>query len=129
MIDPIHKNGTRENSHVPSIRLTWFLTPHSPAGRFAHKSIAPHYCSSRLFRQDLHLRRTMLTSHSLAYVDRFACVWHRLSTTDSYAHIICNKKFFVYVYVTFLCTRLYAHLSILYRNHIFLLRINYIFLY
>ena len=36
-----------------------------------------------LFRQDLHLRRAMLTGLLPAYVDRFARVWHRLSTTDT----------------------------------------------
>ena len=28
-------------------RLTWSLPPHSPAGGFAPKQIAPHYCPSR----------------------------------------------------------------------------------
>ena len=68
------------------IRLTWSLPPHSPAGRFAHKSETPHYYSSRFYRQDLHLSRTMLTTPWVAYVDRFACDWLRLATTDlSYA--------------------------------------------
>jgi len=31
---------------------------------------------------DLFLSRTMLTEASSAYVDRFACDWHRFSTTD-----------------------------------------------
>ena len=64
------------------IRLTWSLPPHSPAGGFAHKSETPHYYPSRFYRQDLHLSRTMLTTSWVAYVDRFACDWHRLSTTD-----------------------------------------------
>jgi hypothetical protein len=33
-------------------------------------------------RTDLPLKRTMLTGIFPGYVDRFACVWHRLSTTD-----------------------------------------------
>jgi len=33
-------------------------------------------------RQVLHLDRTMLTESISAYVDRFACDWHRFSTTD-----------------------------------------------
>ena len=66
------------------IRLTWSLPPHSPAGRFAHESQTPHYYFSRFFRQDLHLSRTMLTVPWTAYVDRFACDWLRLATTDPY---------------------------------------------
>ena len=69
---------------MPVIRLTWSLPPHSPAGRFAHKSQTPHYYFSRFFRQDLHLSRTMLTVPWTAYVDRFACDWIRLATTDPY---------------------------------------------
>ena len=64
-------------------RLTWFFPPHSPTGNLAHKP----YGSPLLFlsgepRLDLHLDRTMLTELLSAYVDRFACDWHRLSTTD-----------------------------------------------
>ena len=77
------------------IRLTWSLPPHSPAGRFAHKSETPHYYSSRFYRQDLHLSRTMLTTPWVAYVDRFACDWHRLSTTDPYRRIIKNNSIHV----------------------------------
>jgi len=62
----------RKASCAP-IRLTWSLPPHSPAGRFAHKSKTPHYYLSRFYRQDLHLSRTMLTTLWAAYVDRFAC--------------------------------------------------------
>ena len=31
---------------------------------------------------DLHLDRTMLPAALADYVDRFACDWHRLATTD-----------------------------------------------
>ena len=80
------------------IRLTWSLPPHSPAGGFAHKSETPHYYPSRFYRQDLHLSRTMLTTPWVAYVDRFACDWHRLSTTDLSCPIYYNgKKFFLQV--------------------------------
>lgn len=77
------------------IRLTWSLPPHSPAGGFAHKSETPHYYLSRLYRQDLHLSRTMLTAPWTAYVDRFACDWPRLSTTDPYRRIIKNNSIHV----------------------------------
>ncbi len=32
--------------------------------------------------QGLLLSRTMISSHGLPYVGRFACDWHRLATTD-----------------------------------------------
>ena len=71
---------------MQSGRLTWSLTPHSPAGAFAHKDSASPLLtlSEEIFgRQDLHLRRAMLTGLLPAYVDRFARAWHRLSTTDA----------------------------------------------
>jgi len=34
------------------------------------------------YRTDLRLSRTMIAGISPAYVDRFACDWHRFSTTD-----------------------------------------------
>ena len=83
------------------IRLTWSLPPHSPAGGFAHKSETPHYYPSRFYRQDLHLSRTMLTTPWVAYVDRFACDWHRLSTTDPYRRIIKNNSIHVQFYYYF----------------------------
>ena len=66
-------------------RPTWSLTPHPPAGPFAHKDMASPLLrlSGTLARQDLPLSRTMLTGIFPAYVDRFACDWHRLSTTDA----------------------------------------------
>ena len=70
-----------------SERLTWSLTPHSPAGAFAHKDSASPLLtlSEEIFgRQDLPLRRAMLTGLLPAYVDRFARAWHRLSTTDAF---------------------------------------------
>lgn len=50
--------------HDYIVRLTWSLPPHSPAGGFAPKPVAPHYYLSRhyFFRQDLLLSRTMLTT-------------------------------------------------------------------
>jgi len=35
--------------------------------------------------QGLRLSRTMLSDHKSPYVGRFACDWHRLSTTDPHA--------------------------------------------
>ena len=69
-----------------SERLTWSLTPHSPAGAFAHKdSASPLLTLSEriLTRQDLLLRRAMLAGLLPVYVDRFARAWHRLSTADA----------------------------------------------
>ena len=65
-------------------RLTWSLTPHPPAGGFAPKQHAPHWNPSRAqcARPDLQLDRTMITDILPAYVDRFACGWHRLATTN-----------------------------------------------
>ena len=60
-----------------------------------NKSETPHYYLSRLYRQDLHLSRTMLTTLWAAYVDRFACDWPRLSTTDPYRRIIKNNRIHV----------------------------------
>ena len=67
-------------------RLTRSLTPHSPAGAFAHKdSASPLLTLSEkiLTRQDLLLRRAMLAGLLPVYVDRFARAWHRLSTADA----------------------------------------------
>ena len=79
-------------------RPTWSLTPHSPAGAFAPKALTPpHYWRSRRRqkprRQDLPLSRTMLTGIFPAYVDRFACDWHRLSTTDARKPRIHYRRF------------------------------------
>ena len=67
-------------------RPTWSLTPHSPAGGFAPKDSASPLLplsARKAGGQDLLLSRTMLTGIFPAYVDRFACDWHRLSTTDA----------------------------------------------
>ena len=67
-------------------RPTWSLTPHSPAGGFAPKDSASPLLplsARKASGQDLLLSRTMLTGVFPAYVDRFACDWHRLSTTDA----------------------------------------------
>ena len=82
-------------------RLTWSLTPHSPAeeltrpgggnrlsptpappesARFAPSP--PRAAAGSVHGRDLPLNRTMLSNHGLPYVGRFACGWHRLSTTD-----------------------------------------------
>lgn len=74
-----HKKSTRQDCRAQ--RLTWFLPPHSPAGHFA-PSQWPPLLSLSVSRQVLHLRCTMITFQWNAYVDRFACIWHRLSTTD-----------------------------------------------
>ncbi len=78
-------------------RLTWSLTPHSPAaaptGR--RRWLSPDAAGAPAWRpspprspggpdggQGLPLSRTMLSNHGLPYVGRFACDWHRLATTD-----------------------------------------------
>ena len=69
-----------------SERLTWSLTPHSPAGAFAHKDSASPLLTlseEKFGRQDLLLRRAMLAGLLPVYVDRFARAWHRLATTDA----------------------------------------------
>ena len=74
------------HNQTQSERLTWSLTPHPPAGAFAHKDSASPLLtlSEEIFgRQDLHLRRAMLAGLLPVYVDRFARAWHRLSTTDA----------------------------------------------
>ena len=95
-----HRDGTfsleisDEESEYPSIycakpqseRLTWSLTPHSPAGAFAHKDSASPLLTlseEKFGRQDLLLRRAMLAGLLPVYVDRFARAWHRLATTDA----------------------------------------------
>lgn len=68
------------------------MPPHPPTGRFAPKlSGSPLLLLSAIRRLDLPLSRTMLTGILPAYVDRFACDWPRLSTTDPVGqfHIIC----------------------------------------
>ena len=74
-------------------QLTWFSPPHSPAGGFAPKPfrspllpLSLKNCNMRhiaRLRQVLLLYCTVLAAYFLAvYVDRFACNWHRLATTD-----------------------------------------------
>ena len=78
--------GIYRTQKLQSERLTWSLTPHSPAGAFAHKdSASPLLTLSEriLTRQDLLLRRAMLAGLLPVYVDRFARAWHRLATTDA----------------------------------------------
>ena len=86
------------------VRLTWSLTPHSPAARVARRhrrhGVATAPSGAALARvassppapdcrgpggQGLPLSRTMLSDHKSPYVGRFACDWHRLSTTDPHA--------------------------------------------
>ena len=67
-------------------QLTWFSPPHSPAGGFAPKpsrspllplSLKILYAAG--LTSILHRARSLF---SAVYVDRFACNWHRLATTD-----------------------------------------------
>src|SRR6516165_4137164 len=86
------------------VRLTWSLTPHSPAARVtrlrrrpgvatrpngtstARVASSPPAPDSRgRSGQGLPLSRTMLSDHKSPYVGRFACDWPRLSTTDPHA--------------------------------------------
>src|SRR6516165_6976944 len=90
------------------VRLTWSLTPHSPAARVTRRhrrpgdgvTVATAPNGATLARiassppapdsrgrggQDLPLSRTMLSDHKSPYVGRFACDWPRLSTTDPHA--------------------------------------------
>ena len=87
------------------VRLTWSLTPHSPAARVTRRhrrpggsatvpngalvariASSPSAPDSRgLGGQGLLLSRTMLSDHKSPYVGRFACDWHRLATTDPHA--------------------------------------------
>ena len=71
-------------------QLTWFSPPHSPAGGFAPKHSRSPLLPLSLkiimrytLRQVLLLSCTVLIANFYAtYVDRFACNWHRLATTD-----------------------------------------------
>lgn len=77
--------------HDYIVRLTWSLPPHSPAGGFAPKPVAPHYYLSRHYFFSAGLTSKPHHAHNdfaFAYVDRFACDWPRLSTTDPYTVII-----------------------------------------
>ena len=86
------------------VRLTWSLTPHSPAARVTRRhrrpgvtavpngamvariaSSPPAPDSRGRSGQGLPLSRTMLSDHKSPYVGRFACDWPRLSTTDPHA--------------------------------------------
>ena len=90
------------------VRLTWSLTPHSPAeeltdrrrryetqhrrlsreGRSAKARLTPSPPRAEdrpVDGQDLPLSRTMLSNQGLPYVGRFAYGWHRLATTDPHA--------------------------------------------
>ena len=69
-------NRLQTKSNTPDL----VLPPHSPAGTFAHRLLSPLPVLS-LSRQVLLLGRTMIGPASSPYVDRFACDWHRLSTT------------------------------------------------
>jgi hypothetical protein len=91
---------------VAPIRLTWSLTPHSPAAGLAtvHAFTTPRLRTAIVaIGQDLLLSRTMLTGILPGYVGRFACGWHRLSTTDPdgflyYIIIVYWKQVFQSVY-------------------------------
>src|ERR1700674_306250 len=93
----------RRTVDVSCGRLTWSLTPHSPAGGVAtrlrrHRPSPAGNPSEPLYGrvlpspsapdsrgrhgQVLLLSRTMLSNHELPYVGRFACDWLRLATTD-----------------------------------------------
>lgn len=61
--------------------LTWFLSPHAPAGAWLRTFGAPRHPLGRI-RPGLLLDRAMLTGLWPAYVDCFARGWHQLSTTD-----------------------------------------------
>ncbi|WP_040760560.1 SEL1-like repeat protein [Ruminiclostridium cellobioparum] len=75
------------------IRLTWSLPPHSSSGGLAHKQLLTTDTHLALKAwPDLHLGRTVITGILLAYVDRFACGWHRLSTI-SFAQYILGKLY------------------------------------
>ena len=68
-------------------QLTWFSPPHSPAGGFAPKPfrspLLPLSLKNYNMRQVLLLYCTVLAvPFRTVYVDRFACNWHRLATTD-----------------------------------------------
>ena len=67
-------------------QLTWFSPPHSPAGGFAPKLSRSPLLPLSLkinMRQVLLLYCTVLAvPFRTVYVDRFACNWHRLATTD-----------------------------------------------
>ena len=82
------------------VRLTWSLTPHSPAAGLAarrRRPVGPRRHPARVppsppvsgdgdhGGQGLPLNRTMLSNHELPYVGRFACDWPRLATTDPHA--------------------------------------------
>ena len=84
--DIANASQTYRTQKPQSERLTWSLTPHSPAGAFAHKDSASPLLtlSEEIYgRQDLLLRRAMLAGLLPVYVDRFARAWHRLTTTDA----------------------------------------------
>ena len=85
------KKYTAEQFLLCFIRLTWSLPPHSPAGRFAHKP-----CSPLLLLSTLSAGLTSKPHHAhnffIAYVDRFACDWPRLSTTDPLCTFIISIK-------------------------------------
>ena len=59
---------------------------------YAEKGFQNEPIRCKACRNALHLSRTMLTGgFAPAYVDRFACDWHRLSTTDP-------KRWYNFVY-------------------------------
>jgi hypothetical protein len=69
-----HRPGER----APA-RLTWSLTPHSPAEGFtALRWLSSFSPTVSRGGQVLHLNRTMLGDQLSSYVGRFACDWHRL---------------------------------------------------
>ena len=84
-------------------QLTWFSPPHSPAGGFAPKPfrspLLPLSLKNYNMRQVLLLYCTVLAvPFRTVYVDRFACNWHRLATTDLSCPIYYNgKKIFLQV--------------------------------
>ena len=63
-------------------QLTWFSPPHSPAGSFAHKRSRSPLLPLSLFAAGLTSKLHRAHNTLIAYVDRFACNWHRLATTD-----------------------------------------------
>ena len=71
---------------ISECRLTWFLPPHPPTGSVATRRCASHYCLSRSANRCASVGLTSRPHHAHgalpAYVDRFACDWHRFSTTD-----------------------------------------------
>ena len=92
------RHCSNADKNEKTTQLTWSSPPHPPAGSFAPKLYRSPLLPLSLFAAGLTSKLHRAHNTLIAYVDRFACNWHRLATTDLSCPIYYNgKKFFLQV--------------------------------